>query len=59
MEEQTILDALEAIRSEAVRNATNAFNEGYLLGRQYAEQLYNENNEKKKVVPNKDSVKRA
>ncbi|MBQ3474454.1 hypothetical protein IJH24_03485 [Candidatus Saccharibacteria bacterium] len=48
MEEQNVLDALDAIRSEAVKNAVNAFNEGYLLGAQYAKQLYKENKSKRK-----------
>lgn len=39
MEEQQIIDTLEVIRREAVKNAVNAFNEGYLLGMQYGKQF--------------------
>ncbi len=46
MEDKKIIDAMEIYKSEAVKNAINAFNEGFMLGRQYAEQLFN--NESKK-----------
>ena len=40
MEEKEVLDALEAYKAEAIKNAINAFNEGFLLGRQYAEKQF-------------------
>lgn len=46
MEEQEVLDAIEKYKSEAVKNAINAFNEGYLLGLHYAEQVLKGDKEK-------------
>ena len=40
MEDKKVRDAMEAHKAEAVKNAVNAFNEGFLLGRQYGESLY-------------------
>lgn len=40
MEDEKVLDALESIKSEAIKNAVNAFNEGFALGEQYAKQFY-------------------
>ena len=40
MEEDKVRDALEAHKAEAIKNAINAFNEGFQLGRQYAESLF-------------------
>lgn len=40
--EQEINDLLESFKNEAVKNAVNAFNEGYLLGRHHAEQMFSE-----------------
>ena len=41
MEEKEVLDALASIQSEAVKRAVDAFTEGFMLGKQCAEQLYN------------------
>lgn len=41
MEDKEIQALLATAKSEAVRNAIDAFNEGFLYGRQYAEKLYN------------------
>ena len=40
MEDKDVLDAMEAFKIEAMKNALNAFNEGFMYGRRYAEQLY-------------------
>lgn len=40
MEEKEVLDALEAYKAEAVKNAINAFNEGFMLGKQHAEKVF-------------------
>lgn len=41
MEDEEVQAALQAIRTEAVKNAVNAFNEGFMYGQRYAEELYN------------------
>lgn len=46
MEERKIIDAMESYKSEAIKITIDAFNEGFMLGRQYAEQLFK--NESKK-----------
>ena len=46
MEEQKIVDAIEAFKSEAIKNTINAFNEGFTLGQQYAEQVFKNESEK-------------
>lgn len=46
MEEQKVLDVIEKYKSEAIKIAINAFNEGYLLGLHYAEQVLKGNKEK-------------
>ena len=38
-EDKKIQESLEAIRAEAVKNAVNAFNEGYLLGIEHARKV--------------------
>lgn len=43
--EQEINDLLESFKNEAVKNAVNAFNEGYLLGRHHAEQMFSEDSD--------------
>lgn len=39
-EEIAIRNAMEHYKDEAVKNALDAFNEGYLLGVKYAKQVY-------------------
>lgn len=46
MEDENVLNTIDSIKAEAVKNAIGAFNEGFLLGKQYAEQLFK--NESKK-----------
>lgn len=41
MEDEEVQAALQAIRTEAVKNAVNAFNEGFMYGQRYADELYN------------------
>lgn len=40
MEEKKVLDAMESAKLEAMTVAINAFNEGFMLGEQYAKELY-------------------
>lgn len=46
MEEQKIVNAMESFKSEAIKNTVNAFNEGFMLGQQYAEQVFKNESEK-------------
>lgn len=34
------LEAMEAFKAEAMKNAVRAFDEGYLLGRKHAKEVY-------------------
>lgn len=33
-------DSVETFKAEAIKNAINAFNEGYLMGKRHAEEVF-------------------